>query len=109
VDKLTTVESELEEVLLGLGISRPTSSATPNTKEQLVMNPVVDDAVTPEGALRAGQDAIAKYVDGLDSPDEARAALDAADRQLAQLQQNKSTEARTTKTHTTQDDGLSAE
>jgi hypothetical protein len=112
VDKLTTVESDLEEVLLGLGISRPSSSATPNAKEQLVMNPVVDDAVTPEDALRAGQDAIAKYVDGLESPDEALAALDAADRQLEQSQQSKNREAtapRTPKTHTTNDESLSAE
>ena len=69
------------------------------TKQTSAMNPAADDAATDE-VIETGEQAIAKFADGLETTDEAVAALDATDRQLQKVRQGKrkkATRLRTTK------------
>ncbi len=55
------------------------------TNERPVVNPMGDDDVTTDEVLEEGKETIAKYADGLESTDEAVAALNATDRKLQTL------------------------
>jgi hypothetical protein len=70
------------------------------TKETSVVNPAADDEVATDDLIETGEQAIARYADGLETTDEAVAALDATDRQLLKVQRGKrknATRPRTTK------------
>jgi hypothetical protein len=70
------------------------------TKSTPLVNPAAGEDVTTDEVIEAGEDAIAKYADGLETTDEAVAALNTTDRQLQKVRRRKrkrETRPRTTK------------
>lgn len=56
-------------------------------KETPDVNPVADDDVTTDEVIEEGEEAIAKYADGLETTDEAVEAIEETDRKLQKLRQ----------------------